>query len=41
MRRTRGRRESDRRSNIEAVLIVGVLVAWGWGAYELAQLFLQ
>jgi len=41
VRRTRGRRESDRRSNIEAVLIAAVVIAWGWGAYELAQLFLQ
>jgi len=40
-RRTRGRRASDRRSSVEAVLIAGVVIAWGWGAYELAQLFLQ
>lgn len=40
VRRTRGRRASDRRSNLEAVLVAMVVVAWGWGAYELAQLFL-
>lgn len=40
VRRTRGRRASDRRSTLEAVLIAAVVVAWGWGAYELVQLFL-
>ena len=40
VRRNRGRRAADRRSKIEAVLIAGVVIAWGWGAYELAQLFL-
>lgn len=41
VRRTRGRRAADRRSNIEAVLIIAVVIAWGWGAYELAQLFVH
>ena len=39
VQRTRGRRASDRAPSLEAVLIAGVIIAWGWGAYELAALF--
>jgi hypothetical protein len=40
-KRSRGRRSSDRRLNLEAVLAVGVVLAWAWGAYELTLLFLR
>jgi hypothetical protein len=41
VRRTRGRRRNDRLPSLEIVLTAGVIVAWGWGGYELAQLFLH
>jgi len=41
VRRTRGRRGYDRRPNWEAVLVALAIIAWGWGAYELARLFLR
>jgi hypothetical protein len=40
-RRTRGRRATDRRPSLEAFLIAGVFIAWGWGAFQLAQLFVH
>jgi hypothetical protein len=40
-KRTRGRRSTDRRLNLETVLAVGVVLAWAWGAYELTLLFLR
>jgi hypothetical protein len=40
-RRNRGRRAGDRRLSIETVLAVGVVLAWGWGVYELTLLFLK
>ena len=39
VRRSRGRRASDRAPGLEVFLLVGVIVAWGWGAYQLAVLF--
>jgi len=39
VRRTKGRRASDRRPSLEGLLMAGAIVAWGWGAYEIAQLF--
>ncbi|MGH6955528.1 MAG: hypothetical protein ACREEW_02555 [Caulobacteraceae bacterium] len=41
VRRSKGRRASDRRPSIEAILGAGALVAWGWGIYELTLLFLR
>ena len=41
VQRTRGRRRVDRLPSLEIVLTAGVIVAWGWGGYELAQLFLH
>ena len=41
VRRTRGRRRSDRLPSAEVILTAGVILAWGWGGYELAQLFLR
>lgn len=39
--RTRGRRASDRRLQIETALGALVLMAWAWGAYEVTLLFLH
>ena len=39
VRRTRGRRSYDRRPSLEALLMAAAIIAWGWGAFELAQLF--
>ena len=41
VRRTRGRRKTDRLPSAEILLTVGVILAWGWGGFELAQLFLR
>jgi hypothetical protein len=40
-RRSRGRRASDRGMKLENLLAVGVILAWGWGIYELTLLFLH
>ena len=40
-RRNRGRRATDRRTNLETILAVGVVLAWAWGVYELTLLFLR
>jgi hypothetical protein len=41
VRRSRGRRSSDRRLTLETILAVGVVLAWAWGVYELTLLFLR
>jgi hypothetical protein len=41
VRRTRGRRKADRLPSVEAVLTACVVLAWAWGGYELAQLFIK
>ena len=41
VRRSRGRRSSDGKLNLETVLAVGVLLAWMWCLYELVLLFLK
>ena len=41
VRRSRGRRASDRLPSAEAVLAACVVLAWAWGGYELAQLFIR
>jgi hypothetical protein len=41
VRRGRGRRASDRRPSLEAILGAGVLLGWAWGIYELTLLFLK
>jgi hypothetical protein len=41
VKRTRGRRASDRRMNLETVLVTGVVLAWAWGIYEVTLLFLK
>ena len=41
VRRTRGRRASDRSIRIEAVLGGCVILAWAWGVYEVTLLFLK
>jgi hypothetical protein len=40
-RRNRGRRVTDRRTNLETILAIGVVLAWAWGVYELTLLFLR
>ncbi len=40
-RRNRGRRSTDRRTNLETILAIGVVLAWAWGVYELTLLFLR
>jgi hypothetical protein len=40
-KRTRGRRASDRHPSLEAILVAAVIVAWGWGAYEVVRLFIR
>jgi hypothetical protein len=40
-RRNRGRRAMDRRLSLEAILTVGVILAWAWGVYEVTLLFLK
>jgi hypothetical protein len=40
-RRTKGRRASDRRLNVETILVGGVILAWAWGIYELTLLLLR
>jgi len=39
--RANGRRKSDRRPRMETILGAGVVLAWGWGMYELTLLFLH
>jgi hypothetical protein len=41
VRRSRGRRASDRGPRIEAVLGAAVILAWTWGIYEVTLLFLK
>jgi len=41
LRRSRGRRASDRGLRLEAVLGAAVIVAWSWGVYEITLLFLK
>jgi hypothetical protein len=39
--RTSGRRKQDRRLRMETILGAAVVLAWGWGVYELTLLFLR
>ena len=39
--RTQRRRKSDRRPRMETILGAAVVLAWGWGVYELTLLFLK
>lgn len=41
VRRSRGRRASDRGLRLEAVLGAAVLLAWAWGIFEVTLLFLK
>ncbi|HEY1749935.1 MAG TPA: hypothetical protein VGG29_01645 [Caulobacteraceae bacterium] len=41
VRRSRGRRASDRRPTLESVLGAAVVLAWVWGVYEVTLLFLK
>ena len=41
VKRSRGRRASDRRMTLEAVLAGAVILAWAWGIYEVTLLFLK
>jgi hypothetical protein len=39
--RTPGRRQKDRRPSLETLLGAAVVLAWGWGVFELTLLFLK
>ena len=41
VRRSPGRRASDRFWRLEAVLGAAVILAWAWGVYEVTLLFLK
>jgi hypothetical protein len=41
VKRSKGRRASDRRMSMETVLAAGVILAWAWGIYEVTLLFLK
>lgn len=41
VRRTRGRRASDRVFRLETVLGAAVILAWTWGVYEVTLLYLK
>ena len=41
VRRSRGRRASDKGVRIEAVLGAAVILAWAWGVFEVTLLFLK
>jgi hypothetical protein len=41
VKRSRGRRATDRRMTLETVLAAGVILAWAWGIYEVTLLFLK
>lgn len=41
VKRTRGRRASDRRPSLQSILGAGVILAWAWGIYEITLLFLR
>jgi hypothetical protein len=41
VRRTRGRRAADKRPSMETLLMLGVLLAWSWGIYEVTLIFLK
>jgi hypothetical protein len=41
VKRSPGRRATDRRMTLETVLAAGVILAWAWGIYEVTLLFLK
>jgi hypothetical protein len=41
VRRNLGRRASDRRLSLESTMLIGVVLAWTWGLYEITLLFLR
>jgi hypothetical protein len=41
VRRTRGRRSTDRRPTLEQVLAGAVVLAWVWGVYEIVRIFIR
>ena len=41
VRRTPGRRASDRRPKLETILGVAVLLAWTWSMYEVGLVFIH
>ena len=41
VRRSRGRRASDRAVRLEAILGAAVILAWAWGVYEVTLLLLK
>jgi hypothetical protein len=41
VRRNLGRRAGDRRLSLESTMVIGVVLAWAWGVYEMTLLFLR
>jgi hypothetical protein len=41
VRRNLGRRAGDRRLSLESTMVIGVVLAWAWGVYEMTLLFLH
>ena len=41
VRRSRGRRASDKFPSLESVLVSGGILAWTWCAYEMLRLVLR
>jgi hypothetical protein len=41
VRRNLGRRAGDRRLSLESTMVIGVVLAWTWGVYEMTLLFLR
>jgi hypothetical protein len=41
VRRNLGRRAGDRRLSLESTMVIGVVLAWAWGIYEITLLFLR
>lgn len=41
VRRTAGRRASDRRLRLESILAAVGVIAWSWCAYELVRVFVR
>ncbi|HEY3800784.1 MAG TPA: hypothetical protein VGL58_20715 [Caulobacteraceae bacterium] len=41
VRRNRGRRAGDRLPSLEQVLTAAVVLAWAWGVYEVARIFIR
>ena len=41
VRRTKGRRASDRLPSVETLLVYGCIIAWAWCAFEVLRVMLR